>query len=285
MKSLGIDVGGSSVKLAFVDGNQTLWQIQSETYSNPTREQLANAIGKSVAGRFEAGSAVGICVPGRRDASGRTVVLSVNIPALNNLKLDDLVAESLDARVAHVEPCSDSTAAAYDIYAVHALKGRLLSIALGTGTGAAVLDDGVPLRVDGESPGHIGQMDCSIEGEPVIGPDGGAGSLEGYIGAPALIKKYGPDMNANLARLTANDAALKALARAIRICHAMYCMDHVALTGGLGNRMQHLVPIIRQLVEMDLTSIAKEGWTLRCGDDDFHAAKGAAKYAVRQARA
>jgi predicted NBD/HSP70 family sugar kinase len=285
MKSLGIDVGGSSVKLALVDGDKTVWQTQSETYSNPTRQQLADAIRKSVAGRFERGSAVGICVPGRRDASGRTVLLSVNIPALNNLKLDDLVAESLDAPPGHVEPCSDQTAAAFDIYATHQLKGRLLSIALGTGTGAAVLDDGVPLRVDGESPGHLGQMDCSIEGEPVIGPDGGAGSLEGYIGAPALTRKYGPDMAANLARLTADDAPLQALARAIRICHAMYCMDHVALTGGLGNRMHHLVPIVRQLVEKDLTSIAKKGWTLRCGDDDFHAAKGAAKFAAAQAAA
>src|SRR5688572_9923265 len=122
MKSLGIDVGGSSVKLALVDGDKTVWQTQSETYSNPTRQQLADAIRKSVAGRFERGSAVGICVPGRRDASGRTVLLSVNIPALNNLKLDDLVAESLDAPPGHVEPCSDQTAAAFDIYATHQLK-------------------------------------------------------------------------------------------------------------------------------------------------------------------
>lgn len=284
MKSLGIDVGGSSVKLAMVQDGKTLWQTQSEIYSRPTRQQLSDAIRKSVAGRFEDGCAVGICVPGRRDESGRTVVLSVNIPSLNGLKLDDLVNESLDRSPRHIEICSDSTASAYDIYGIHQLKGRLLSLAIGTGIGAAVLDNGVPLRVDGESPGHVGQFDCSIEGDPVIGPDGGAGSLEGYFGAPALTKRYGSDMAANLKRLNADESPLKALARAIRICHAIYCMDHVALTGGLGNRMNHLVPPIRELVERDLTSIAKPGWTLICGDDDFHAAKGAGKFAAARAR-
>ncbi|MEA2734231.1 MAG: hypothetical protein QOE14_682, partial [Humisphaera sp.] len=165
------------------------------------------------------------------------------------------------------------------------LQGRLCSLALGTGIGVAVIDTGgVPLFVDGESAGHIGQVDVSIEGVPVIGPDGGAGSLEGYLGAPALVKRYGPDMAKNLAGLGANDPPLKALARAIRICHAMYCPNHVALTGGIGIRMKHLLPTIRTMVEKDLTRVARPQWTLICGTDEFHAAKGAAKFAASRAR-
>ena len=45
--------------------------------------------------------------------------------------------------------------------------------------------------------------------------------------------------------------------------------------------MGHLLPVIRQLVETNLTSIAKKNWTLLSGNDDFHAAKGAAKFATR----
>jgi len=190
----------------------------------------------------------------------------------------------MGARPAHIEVCTDAVASAYDIYTTHNLRGRLLSLALGTGVGAAVIDDGVPLEVDGESPGHIGQMDCSIEGDPVIGPDGGAGSLEGYIGAPALAQRYGPDMSANLAKLGPDDAPVKALARAIRICHAIYCPDHVALTGGIGNRLGHLVPVIRNLVETNLSSIAKPNWTMLTGSDDFHAARGAARFAAARMR-
>jgi predicted NBD/HSP70 family sugar kinase len=277
-EALGIDVGGSSVKLALLRGGQILWQTQSETYLKPTAAQLASAIRKAVNGRFPNGAVAGICVPGRRDVGGRTVLLSVNLPALDGLNLDDLVRDALGIKPLHVEIATDAVANAYDIYVANQLTGRLLALALGTGVGMAVIDDGgIALKVDGESPGHIGQVDCSIEGEPVIGPDGGAGSLEGYIGAPALTKKYGSDMAATLAKLGPGDAALKALARAIRICHAIYCPSHVALTGGLGNRMTHLLPVIRKLVETNLSSIARPGWTLVCGRDDFHAARGVAR--------
>jgi predicted NBD/HSP70 family sugar kinase len=283
MTSLGIDVGGSSVKLASIDKNgQTLWQTQSDTYAQPTRDQLAAVIRKAIAGRLEAGGSVGICVPGTRDLAKRTVIQSVNLPALNGLQLDELVAESVGVLPSHIEIMTDANATGVDVYLVNNLKGRLCCLALGTGIGAAVIDDGaVPLFVDGESPGHIGQIDVSIEGEPVIGPDGGAGSLEGYLGSPAIVKRYGPDMAKNLASFGPHDPPMKALARAIRICHAMYCPDHVALTGGIGIRMKHLLPVIRQMVERDLTRIARPGWTLLCGTDEFHAAKGAAKYARR----
>jgi predicted NBD/HSP70 family sugar kinase len=261
---------------------ETRWHAQSDAYTRPTAEQLASAIRKAIAGRFDdaAHGAVGICVPGTRASNSHTVLVSVNLPALEGLNLDDLVCDATGATPAHVEVITDATAAAFDIFSLHRLKGRLCSIALGTGIGLGVLDDGIPLMVDGESSGHIGQMDVSIEGEPVIGPDGGAGSLEGYLGAPALASRYGPDMAKTLARLTADDAPVKALARAIRVCHAIYCPEHVALVGGIGVRLQHLLPTIRQMVEKDLTRIARPGWTLLCGSDDFHAARGAAKYAA-----
>ena len=284
MASLGIDVGGSSVKLAFVDHNrQTLWQTQTDSYTQPTRAQLAAVIRKAVAGRFEGGSAVGICVPGTRDIIKRTVIQSVNLPALNGLQLDELVAESIGVRPSRIEIMTDANATGIDVYLANNLQGRLCCIALGTGIGVAVIDDGArALYVDGESAGHIGQMDVSIEGHPVIGPDGGAGSLEGYLGAPAIAKRYGPDMAQNVANFGPTDPPMLALARAIRICHAMYCPHHIALTGGIGIRMTHLLPMIRQLTEKDLSRIARLGWTLTCGTDEFHAARGAAKFAATQ---
>lgn len=282
MRALGIDVGGSSVKLAAIDAERVLWIAQSATYEQPTRQQLVSSIREALAGRYQRQTPVGLCVPGQRDRVARKIVQSVNIPALNGLVLDELVHEALGTHFSHLELASDAVANGYDIFASNKLKGRLVSLALGTGVGAAVIDDGVPLMVDGESPGHIGQVDCSIEGEPVIGPDGGAGSLEGYIGVPALLKKYGGDVPSILTRLGPDDAALKALARAIRICHGIYCPHHVALTGGLGIRMKHLLPTIRTLVEKDLTRIARPRWTLLCGEDDFHAARGIARMAARK---
>ncbi|HEV2292660.1 MAG TPA: ROK family protein [Tepidisphaeraceae bacterium] len=283
MISLGIDVGGSSVKLAATANGQVLWTAHSESYSRATKDQLVDAIQRAAAGRTKNVSSVGICVPGRLDRVRRMITLSVNLPSLNGLRLDDLVGDSVGDSD-HIELLNDSTSSAYDIYASHQLSGRLLSITLGTGVGASVLDDGVPLMIEGDSPGHIGQVDVSVPGEDVIGPDGGFGSLEGYIGAPALAKRYGSDMAATLARLTEQDAPIKALARAIRIFHAIYRPQHVYFTGGIGIRLKHLVPSIRKLVNTNLTSVADPKWTISTGDDDFHAAKGAARLAAAAQR-
>ena len=104
MTSLGIDVGGSSVKLALVRDNEVLWQAQSDTYAQPTSAELAKAIRKAIDGRFDpAGAAVGICVPGTRDRVKRIVIQSVNLPALNGLRLDDLVAEACGAAPTRLE--------------------------------------------------------------------------------------------------------------------------------------------------------------------------------------
>jgi predicted NBD/HSP70 family sugar kinase len=283
MVALGIDVGGSSVKVAGISDRQTLWTRQSGLYSRPTRDQLVEAIRQALNGHTQDFDAVGICMPGILDRERRMITLSVNIPSLQGIVLDDLVNDALGREVPVIEIHNDSTASAYDLYATHNLVGRLLSITLGTGVGASVLDSGVPVRLSGESPGHIGMVDVSLENDPPLGPDGGAGSLEAYIGSPALVKRYGTDMAATLKHLTAEDPPLRALARAIRIFHAIYRPQYVYLIGGLGIRMGHLLPALRSLIDANLTSVARPDYRLAVGDDDFHAAKGAAKFAAKNA--
>jgi predicted NBD/HSP70 family sugar kinase len=280
MIALGIDIGGTSAKLAaLAEDGQVLWTGQSAFYSRPATQQLIDALKDAAKGRASRVDAAGICVPGLLDRQRRLITMSVNVPGLVDRKLDDLVAAAF-GEVPSLEIVNDAVATATDVIMARKLSGRVVSIALGTGVGMGVLDDGVPLYVDGGSPGHIGQVDCSIEGEPVIGPDGGAGSLEGYIGIPALVKKYGSTTKF-LEVVTMNDAAIKGLVRAIRICHGIYRPQHFVLVGGIGTRLARLVPEMKRAVEVNLTSIARPGWTLSAGDDDFHAARGAARLAIK----
>jgi hypothetical protein len=146
-----------------------------------------------------------------------------------------------------------------------------------------VLDEGVPLAVSGASPGHFGQLDVTLPDEPeVIGPDGGQGSLEGYLGVGALKKRYGvEDLEGVLPKLKAEDAPMRALARALRIAHAIYRPQHLILLGGIGTRLGHVVPGLKEAVGRNLTSVARPGWTLGAGDSDHHAAQGAAKMGMR----
>lgn len=282
MNALGIDIGGTSVKAAIVRDGSAVWTGRSARYAMPTRDQLTAAVVSVVAARpADTGKidAAGLCAPGLLNRAERTITHSVNLPSLVGLRLDDIVAAAVGRALAS-SLLHDTHAAAYDLYVSRKITGRLLVLVLGTGVGAAVLDEGGPLCVDGESPGHFGQMDVSIEGDPVIGPDGGAGSLEGYIGSPALAARYGPGFFDRLPTLDAHEPPLRALARAVRIGHALYRPHHVCLAGAIGNQLRPLLPRLRETIQRHLTRIARPAWTLATGDHDFHAALGAARLAA-----
>lgn len=279
MPSLGIDIGGSSVKVALMDQGQLLWKGQSGSYAKPSADQLIKSIGEAIGGRLKTNEFVasGICAPGVLDAASRRITVAVNVPGLTELTLDELVKRAVGANAKLNWMGSDAVTGAFDAAKRKALKGRVFSLAIGTGVGAAVLDDGKPLLVSGNSPGHWGQVDVSIPGEEVIGPDGGAGGLEGYIGAHALKKKYGTeDLGPVVAGMTGDEPAVRALVRAIRIGHAIYRPQHVMLLGGIGIHMGHLVEVMHQRASEKLTSVARSGWTLSVGEDTWHAARGAA---------
>jgi predicted NBD/HSP70 family sugar kinase len=278
--TLGVDVGGTSVKAAVYSQDRLVRTGQSQFYSKPSADQLRGAIHGAVGKIDELGS-VGLCVPGLLDAARRTVTLSVNVPGLAGVQLDELVPQALGLNGQRATTTSnDAAAAAHDIFRARRLQGRLLVLTLGTGVGAAVLDDGALLRVEGDSPGHIGQIDVSIPEADCIGPDGGAGGLEGYIGVPALKRQHGPDLGSVFPKLTGDEPAILALVRALRICHAIYRPHHICLCGGVGIRLRHLLPKIRERTSRRLTSLGRTGWTLDCGWDDFHAARGAAQLAA-----
>ncbi len=278
MELLGIDIGGSSVKAAALQDERALWTGQSAFYSRPNGDQLRAAIRQAVGGRIQRLESIGLCVPGFFDATQRKITFAVNVPGIVGISLDELVPEALNlAPGARATICNDAEAAALDIFQSRNERGRLLVLTLGTGIGISVLDDGRPLRVDGNSPGNFGQIDVSIAGRDVVGPDGGAGGLEGYLGVPALTAEYGPDVSAAVAKFRGDEPAMLALVRALRIAHAIYRPHHVCLCGGIGIRLRHLIPDLRRGIEMKLTNLARGRWTLSCGEDDFHAARGAAR--------
>src|SRR6478609_8976596 len=95
MIHLGIDVGGSSVKLAAIANGQTIWTAQSSRYSNPTPTDIAAAIAEASAGRAQNLTAIGICVPGILSADRSKIELAVNLPALQEVPLEGIVRHAL----------------------------------------------------------------------------------------------------------------------------------------------------------------------------------------------
>jgi len=280
MAQLGIDIGGTSVKAAACVDGRTIWTGQSAFYSKPGTEEVRDAIRQAVGGRADRVDAIGLCAPGLLDAQQRKITFALNVPGIAGIPLDRLVPEALNLSFNRpTRICNDAHATALDIFQTRRPQGRLLAVAIGTGVGCAVLDEGQPLRVEGESPGHFGQIDVSLPGDEAVGPDGGAGGLEAYLGVAALRAACGSDISAAMAKFRGDEPSMLALVRAIRIAHAIYRPNHICLMGGIGIRLRHLIPVLREKIERKLTNLARPGWTLTTGNDDFHAARGAAKLA------
>lgn len=278
---LGIDIGGTSVKASLLAHGTAPASGKSDAYSRPTRDQLLLAIQQACRDLGRHAHVVGVCAPGAWDEATKTIAHSANVPGIVGTPLDALVHQALGAR-APVHLFTDAHAAAHDVWSRERLRGRLLCVSIGTGVGAAVLDDGALLQVSGRSSGHMGQWDVTLDEAPQdvpIGPDGGRGTLEAYLGAESLRRRYRAESESIPPRLSADELPIRALARALRIAHAIYRPQHIRIVGGLGIRLGLTLLPLRACVSDQLTSLARPDWTLAVGSDDFHAARGAARLA------
>lgn len=283
---VGIDIGGTSIKCVALAGEHTLAECRSPRYARPDRATLTRMlhevgedVRRSVGGAIEA---VGVCAPGLIDDRG-VIIRAVNAPGLEGLSHADIARLAGFSDVpGGVHAATDARAAATDFVCSHPEPmGRVLAISLGTGVGACVLDEGVPLIVSGLGPGHLGQIDVSL-GEPdaPVGPDGGVGSLEAYMGLPALKRRFGSDLSRGLAEAQVHQPPLAGLVRAVRIAHAIYRPQRVVLLGGVGLALAGRGLELYQAIGAGLTSLARPGWSLEFGTTDLHAARGAARVAA-----
>jgi predicted NBD/HSP70 family sugar kinase len=282
MGAIGIDIGGTSIKAAAVDGTTVLARAQSDAYSMPTPDELREALRQvlsrlQLSGSFTSGQAVelGVCAPGVFDGDGLRIIRAVNLPGVVGLDLREtasqLVREITGVSVPQpVKVATDAHAAAYGHWYIHQTSGRSLSLVMGTGVGACVLDNATLLKVTGASCGHLGQIDVGcLSIEPAFqSSDGSTGTLEAYIGLAALRARYGHDPLTAWLAAPISAAPWRALAGAIRTTHAIFRPDRIVLLGGVGSRLLLRLEDLRHLVDQGLTSVAREGWILECGESD-----------------
>jgi predicted NBD/HSP70 family sugar kinase len=159
---------------------------------------------------------------------------------------------------------------------------RLFCLALGTGVGACVLDEGRLLRSNGNSSGHFGQIDVTViesGAMPPVGADGGVGTLEAYWAAAAVGLRHASTHD----KLDA--VLLETLARALRIAHAIYRPDAIVLAGGTSLHLRQHAKAITVAMQKGLSSIARPQCGIHFAAHAHHAALGIARLAAGDAAA
>lgn len=186
---IGVDFGGTSVKLAAVAGGTLLTEIlriPTQDFDHPDR--LIDHIVETVAEVRNSHpdiAAIGIGVPGAVNfATGMTYNLT-NVKGWTAIPLRDIMAEKTGLPTV-LE--NDANCMAYAEWKYGAAKGcrHAVCVTLGTGVGGGLILNGELYRGAACAAGEIGQM--SIDQHGVAGPYGNTGALERYIGNRQIVE-------------------------------------------------------------------------------------------------
>jgi glucokinase len=180
---LGVDVGGTKVAVAAVEGVRAAHAAEHPTMLS-SADALLDGIEHVVREVIrEAGEpeALGVGVPSQIDFATGTVVTSVNIP-LTGVSLRDELAHRFSLPVV-----VDNDANCAALAEAHILGERqLVMLTLGTGVGGGVVIDGRTFRGAHGLGGELGHMTVNPDGPPCPGNCPNHGCLEAYCSGQAL---------------------------------------------------------------------------------------------------
>lgn len=181
--SVGVDMGGTSVKFAVVQGATVLHKGASlVTAAYATPDELLKAVAgrvRELRDEYPGVCAVGMGLPGFVDHRAGRVDSLTNVPGWHNIMARDRLSE-LTRLPAAID--NDANCMAFAEWKLGAGQGMndLVCLTLGTGVGSGVIVNGQFLRGHLGAAGEIGQMSIDYRGR--IGHYGNRGAVEDYIG-------------------------------------------------------------------------------------------------------
>ena len=181
--SIGIDFGGTSVKLGVCRGADLLVTddpIPTANFAGPAAligEMAVRVV--MLQKQFPAICAIGVGVPGLVDFERGFVHELTNVPGWKHVPLKAILSEKTGLPVL-VE--NDANAMTYAEFRYGAAAGlqNVIGLTMGTGIGGGVVLNGRMHRGSSCAAGEIGQMSIHFDGKP--GHYGNLGALEKYTG-------------------------------------------------------------------------------------------------------
>lgn len=183
LTSIGIDFGGTSVKLGVCRGGDLLCTddpIPTANFAGPQAliGEMANRVAK-LRQKYGDISAIGVGVPGLVDFERGIVHELTNVPGWKHIPLKTILGEKTGLPTI-VE--NDANAMCYAEFRYGAARGlkNVVALTMGTGIGGGLVLDGKMYRGSSFVAGEIGQMSIDFDGK--AGHYGNLGALEKYTG-------------------------------------------------------------------------------------------------------
>ena len=190
---IGVDVGGTNVKVALVDKSGSI--VYSDTV--PTRAEMGyeytiSNIIKAIRDLMKESKTskdmiegIGFGFPGQIDCDNGIVRLAPNIPGWVNIPIADIVSKEFGIPV---KVDNDVRCAALAELNYGAGKGakNMICITVGTGIGSGLILNGKLVRGASNAAGELGHIKLQMENGPICGC-GDTGCLEAFASGPAIV--------------------------------------------------------------------------------------------------
>lgn len=190
---IGIDVGGTNVKLALVSRQgKIIYSNSIPTHAEMGYEYTVNNIKQAIWDLLkETGSkpedieGIGFGFPGQVDYKSGIVRLAPNIPGWVDVPIGEIIEKefNIPTRVDNDVRC-----AALGELNFGAGKGceNLICITVGTGIGSGLIVNGKLVRGASNAAGEIGHIKLQMNGGPICGC-GDTGCMEAFASGPAIV--------------------------------------------------------------------------------------------------
>lgn len=192
--NIGVDIGGTNVKIALVDKHghiayqnsvPTAAEMGYEYSLKNIIDTIKNSFKESNISQEEIGG-IGFGAPGQIDTENGVIRLLPNIPGWVNVPLAQIIEKEFGVPV---KVDNDVRVATLGEYTFGAGKGtkNLVCITVGTGIGSGLIINGQLVRGAGMSAGEIGHLTLVENGGPICGC-GNTGCLEALASGPSIVK-------------------------------------------------------------------------------------------------
>lgn len=192
-KRIGIDVGGTNVKIALVDDNgEIIYSNSVPTYAKMGYEYTVNNIKQAIKDLMKETNTtpsdiegIGFDFPGQVDCKTGVVKLAPNIPGWVNVPIAQMIEDEF-----HIPTRIDNDVRCAALGELKFGAGRgcenFICITVGTGIGSGIVINGKVVRGATNAAGELGHIKLQMNGGPICGC-GDTGCLEAFASGPAIV--------------------------------------------------------------------------------------------------
>lgn len=192
-KRIGIDVGGTNVKIALVDDNgKIIYSNSVPTYAKMGYEYTVNNIKQAIKDLMKETNTtpsdiegIGFDFPGQVDCKTGVVKLAPNIPGWVNVPIAQMIEDEF-----HIPTRIDNDVRCAALGELKFGAGRgcenFICITVGTGIGSGIVINGKVVRGATNAAGELGHIKLQMNGGPICGC-GDTGCLEAFASGPAIV--------------------------------------------------------------------------------------------------